>query len=413
MAPGDMTRVKLRAVILENFRGYKGRCRIDLDDITGLVGRNDAGKSSVLEALEIFFNSEEGVFDPADVCVYAATQTASIGCVFADFPQQVVIDATATTALADEYPLNEDGHLEVHKRFDCAVKKPKESLTAIANHPAGEHVGELLLRNQGELIAIVKQLAIEEGTIDLRSNVSMRRAIRDATAPLTLARAEIPLDKEDAKRIWDLLKLQLPIYAFFRSDRPSQDGDSEVQNPLKIAVAEALKEAQGEFQQVEQSVREKVGDVARRTLDKLREMDADFANELRPDFKAERKWDSLFKFTFDSDDRIPINKRGSGVRRLKLLSFFRAEAERRLREADAPGVIYGIEEPETSQHPTNQKILIEAFTTLVDEGNAQVVLTTHTPALAGLLPPEALRHVQRTPNKTEQLPAGLTTRSSV
>ncbi|MHB8392242.1 MAG: AAA family ATPase [Acidobacteriaceae bacterium] len=36
--------------------------------------------------------------------------------------------------------------------------------------------------------------------------------------------------------------------------------------------------------------------------------------------------------TLTGDDQIPINKRGSGVRRLVLLSFFRAEAERHRNE---------------------------------------------------------------------------------
>lgn len=43
------------------------------------------------------------------------------------------------------------------------------------------------------------------------------------------------------------------------------------------------------------------------------------------------------------------------MKRLVLLSFFRAEAERRLSEQGGNGIIYAIEEPETSQHTENQK----------------------------------------------------------
>lgn len=48
--------MKLRAVILKNFRGYFPETRILVDDLTALIGKNDVGKSTILEALDIFFN---------------------------------------------------------------------------------------------------------------------------------------------------------------------------------------------------------------------------------------------------------------------------------------------------------------------------------------------------------------------
>jgi len=80
---------------------------------------------------------------------------------------------------------------------------------------------------------------------------------------------------------------------------------------------------------------------------------------------------------------------------LVLLNFFRAEAERRQQAKNAPGVIYAIEEPETSQHPSNQRLIVEAFTDLTSQDNTQVLLTTHVPGLAGLLPADSLRYVRR------------------
>ena len=48
--------MKLREVILKNFRGYYDETRISINDLTALIGKNDVGKSTILEALEIFFN---------------------------------------------------------------------------------------------------------------------------------------------------------------------------------------------------------------------------------------------------------------------------------------------------------------------------------------------------------------------
>lgn len=47
--------MKLKRLYLENFRIYKNLVSIDFEDITTFIGKNDAGKSTILEALEIFF----------------------------------------------------------------------------------------------------------------------------------------------------------------------------------------------------------------------------------------------------------------------------------------------------------------------------------------------------------------------
>lgn len=60
------------------------------------------------------------------------------------------------------------------------------------------------------------------------------------------------------------------------------------------------------------------------------------------------------------------------------------------------GVIYAIEEPETSQHPSNQRLLIDAFQELANADKCQVLITTHVPALVEKIPTESLRHITRT-----------------
>lgn len=91
------------------------------------------------------------------------------------------------------------------------------------------------------------------------------------------------------------------------------------------------------------------------------------------------KWSDLFKnVSIAGDDDIPINKRGSGVKRLILLNFFRAEVERMQSNTESDGLIYAIEEPETSQHVAHQKILMKALIDLANNENVQVILTTHS-----------------------------------
>jgi predicted ATP-dependent endonuclease of OLD family len=50
--------MRLKAVTLQNFRRYCDRAVIPIDKLTAFIGRGDAGKSTSLEALDIFFEGD-------------------------------------------------------------------------------------------------------------------------------------------------------------------------------------------------------------------------------------------------------------------------------------------------------------------------------------------------------------------
>lgn len=164
---------------------------------------------------------------------------------------------------------------------------------------------------------------------------------------------------------------------------------------MKLAIKHALSEIQPQLQVIQEHIKNKVEDVAGRTLEKLSEMDSALAKDLIPDFSKEPKWESIFSMALASEQGIPVNKRGSGVRRLILLNFFRAEAEKKFQEANGRSIIYAIEEPETSQHPNYQEMLIKALLELSLLPKTQILVTTHTPALAGLMPITSLRYIAK------------------
>lgn len=394
--------MKLKTVILKNFRSYLNEIRIDLDpNLTALIGKNDIGKSTILEALEIFFNSESIKIEPNDSCVYSSEKEVRIGCVFTELPSEIIIDATAKTTLKKEYLLNPSGDLEIYKVYDCSLKNPKESVRAYSMHPSVPKANDLLGLKNAELKKRIDDLGIDKTGLDIRKNSAIRQSIWGSFQDLQIKLTEVPLDSEDGKRIWEGLKKELPVYALFQADRPSKDEDSEVQDPMKLAISQAIKEVAVQLEEIKEKVKISATEVAQRTIDKMREMDPSLSNELTPNFKMEPKWDNIFKLSLTGDDDIPINKRGSGVRRLILLNFFRAEAERKQFTTNSPGIIYAIEEPETSQHPNNQKSLVEALIDLSQNNGCQVLLTTHIPGLAGYLPLNSLRYIEGL-DKTER-----------
>ncbi|HZJ90775.1 MAG TPA: ATP-binding protein [Oscillospiraceae bacterium] len=384
----------LKEIIIQNYRGYNNRHKIPIEQLTAFIGKNDAGKSTIFDALAVFFDHALGKIDASDICVHAEPNgQLRIGCVFTEFPDSITIDASSITKLADEYLLNSDGLLEIHKVYefsDKTLRKPK--VFAIANHPTAVGFDGLIAKKNVELkeIGEANNIAAE---VDKRSNAALRKAIWESATDLNLAASEIQLDKEDAKTIWEQLSKYLPEYALFRSDRPSTDEDSEVQDPLKVAIKQAINEVQKELDKVKEMVKSRTLDVAKRTINKLADFDTTLSSQLNPNFKSDPKWESLFKLSLTGDDEIPINKRGSGVRRLVLFSFFRAEAERLQGEQEKGNIIYAVEEPETAQHPNNQKKIIESLQAIAEADGCQVMITTHVPALASLLPINSIRYI--------------------
>jgi putative ATP-dependent endonuclease of OLD family len=398
--------MKLLRVIIRNFRSYKEEVQIPIDQFTAFIGKNDVGKSTILEALEIFFNNSTVKIDQSDSCVFTDDNKVLIGCVFSDLPEQVILDSQTPTTFAQEYLLNSNGELEIHKLYDCSLKTPKATVHAFSHHPINDGLSDLLRLKITDLKKRSRDLEVDLSVVDQRSNPSLRQAIRNQFEELQFEEKLLALNDENAKSVWESIEKILPQYALFQADRSSNDEDSEVQNPMKYAVNEALKNVEDELNRIKEFVHSQVMEVATRTLDKLRLMDPTLANELAPHFKTEPKWDSLFKLSLTSDDQIPINKRGSGVRRLILLNFFRAEAERKQVESGSPGIIYAIEEPETAQHPNNQKMLVEALTQLSLTDNCQVIVTTHVPGLAGLLDVKSLRYIETLPDGRRHISYG-------
>ena len=114
--------MKIDKVSIKNFRGFKEEVTVSLGDLTVFVGKNDIGKSSILEALDIFFNDGKGVvkLDKDDInneCKESGDSDVVISVAFSDLPPEVVLDETNTTTLQSEYLVHSDGCLHIKKSF--------------------------------------------------------------------------------------------------------------------------------------------------------------------------------------------------------------------------------------------------------------------------------------------------------
>ena len=374
----------LKKLKLHNFRGYED-IEVNFDDnFSVLIGRNDVGKSTILEALEIFFNSEQVKLDVGDLYVKHKLDDSSIiiSCEFFVENDEVVIDSSVTTKLSDEFLYNSSGLLEICCESE-AGKKPKYYINAFYPKAYKVPLVQMKIVDLRKELEKRKSNVVDYDAINKTVSSEIRKAIYSSENLSDCEHVLIDLTKEDAKNIYNSLQKQLPLFFLFKADRENKDGDVEVQNPLRIATKNVLKGIENDLEEIKKKIEKQVTQIGDETIEKMKELDPDIAERLRTSVNT-KAWDSIFSFELIDDYDIPLNKRGSGVRRLLLLSYLRAEAERRAKEKANTNIIYAIEEPETAQHPDYQKKLIESIIDLSENPLHQIIITTHTPEIAKL-----------------------------
>lgn len=385
-------KITLARLHIKNFRGYRDATIAFDENMNVIIGRNDIGKSTVLEALEIFFNNEQIKIDVGDKNIKSNdSEKIEISCSFSvDDDAKIIIDSSVPVDLGEEYLLNDNNELEINKVWDCSKKTigAKDLKIFIkAKYPVlecGTLVGEKLSSLKSILKGCVSKEIYDE--VDKTKSSEVRKAIylSQVNADTSFVINDIDVTADGMKDIWKSLQGSLPLYFLFKSDRLNSDKDSEVQTPMKVVTKSVIADLQEEIDSIINTVREKVEFIGKETLQKLSDLDPEIASRLSPEIHT-KSLDTIFSFDLISDDGIPLNKRGSGVRRLILLSYFRAEAEKSIKDSHNQSVIYAIEEPETAQHPNYQRMIMESLLELANDKKHQIIVTTHNPEVAKLV----------------------------
>ena len=86
-----------------------------------IVGKNDAGKSSILRAIQLFFEEkpkieEEDVHDGA-----TSNEDITIEIAFTSLPQTIQIEDGIDTTLQEEMLLDREGHLRIQKTYPRTI----------------------------------------------------------------------------------------------------------------------------------------------------------------------------------------------------------------------------------------------------------------------------------------------------
>lgn len=389
----------LKKAIITNFRGISGAIEVDFADFNCIVGQNDAGKSTILKALDAFIN--ETTLSKADHNLSPTENTIAIELHFKCSNNSYFLGEQIETTFEAEELVNDQDLLVVKKTWnvtDTSVSKPKMSI--FRKKYADD--ADFVLKTENQLITLCRNSEIEttKGNGEEFNNVEKRQKLREYHAAngteFTFEYEDLPSSGTGkAKMIADAIKDGLPAFQYFKADTSLSDTDSTIQKYFKDMAFKLIKE-QIDTEEIETEIRDQLGGVLEKITSKINEV-VKSSEKITP--KVNFEWNKLISTSFVSDTTgtdLPLNSRGDGFRRITMMSYFEYLAENEKRNA-SQSIIFGFEEPETFLHPSAQEDLFDKLSSLSENGY-QVVVSTHSPNIVGNTQKEKIIHISKPDN---------------
>ncbi len=366
---------------IENYRGIKEKRIIQLDKLSSIVGKNDAGKTILLYAVATFLDIKTFTVTFSDF------NDIDKPIVFeAEFKDENIIELLKTklkskvkkTDGLDEY-VNDfifDGVIR-YKREAIKVDKKFSGEFVFVEDFKQENIRGLYFKSDEELNAIIAEYKIEIPVEGKGRNSKVEKI------------KFIKLHFKDAERIGFWVEDECKIETLFPEvEMFKADYGLEADTKFKTA---SVSEIQDYFEKETSTPGTKLNIVEAEINEEMKK-EAQSVTAYMQDYATLLKavqitpivnWKDAIKsvdvsFQFEGDAKfIPMSHKGTGYRRLFMVARFRYIAEKN----KGHNIIYLIEEPETFLHPTAQQDLLNAFKNLSNDN--QVVITTHSPVFAG------------------------------
>ncbi|MBK0403628.1 AAA family ATPase [Adhaeribacter sp. BT258] len=386
--------MKLIKAIISNFRGIGEPREIHFDDYNVIVGKNDAGKSTILKALDLFLNDSEASKDIINI--HADSTLVDIELIFDPRLKKILIDDSVETTFEEEELVNEEGFLHIKKVWNTQLSKVSaETYLKRKKYLTNDFV----LSSEKDLMAICKKFDIEtsKGNGEAFNNVEKRTKIREHLVTLEPKESyvyeyeKLPTSGTSRlKLIGDTIKKILPRFEYFKADASLSESDTAIQNYFKKLSENKIKELDTDA--IESSIRDSIGSVLNQISSKINQVLSE-DEKVEPEIKFD--WSKLITTNFKSanqDKSIPLKFRGDGFRRITMMAYFEYLAEESRNEHQ--NIIFGFEEPESFLHPSAQEGLFEKLKSISENGY-QVFLTTHSPTIVSFSDRDKIIHIRK------------------
>ena len=386
--------MKIRKLRIKNFRAISSETTINLNDFNVIVGRNDAGKSTILKALDLLLN--ESKFIPEYLNLDADSDVVEITAYIDPQGQEIVIDENIATTFEAEEITDDTGLVVVKKTWDAGRSSRITPDTYIIRRKYLEN--DFLLESEPGLLRICRDLGIEtrKANNEEFNNVEKRTKLRDHHQQNGVqheyVEEKIPTSGTSRLRnIGKALKESLPRFEYFKADTSLSETDTSIQNFFK-KLAEKTFEEEIDREAVEGMVRTTLEKVLTKITSKINEIVPE-EEQIEPDVRFD--WTKLVQTSFKSkgqNGEIPLSSRGDGFRRITMMAYFEYLAEQG--KSEKQNILFGFEEPETFLHPRAQENLYDKLEGLC-RNDYQVVVSTHSPIIVDQTVPDNLMHVHR------------------
>lgn len=389
----------LRKAIISNYRGINGSITVNFDLFNCIVGQNDAGKSTILKAIDASLN--ETTLTRSDYNVQSTENVISVELFFDCQNEQYLLGEEIPTTIEAEEITNQDNHLVWKKTWnvtDTNVAKPKTSIV----RKKYNGTSDFIFKTEQQLIAqcTTNAIATAKGNGDAFNNVEKREKLREFNqqnnVAFTYEYEEIPSSgTTKLKAIGDAIKRALPSFQYFKADTSLSDTDATIQKYFKDMAFKLIQD-EVDTDEMEATIKTQLGGVLQKVTDKINDV---LKSTERVEPKVEFDWSKLISTSFVSTangNNIPLSSRGDGFRRITMMSYFEYLAETQ-RTNGTQQIIFGFEEPETFLHPSAQDSLFDKLKLLTDNGY-QVITSTHSPTIVGNTKRNNIIHISKPAN---------------
>ena len=374
--------MNITSIKIFNYRGISQEQLVALGKFSTFVGKNDAGKSIVLNAIASFLDPKNNPLTITDFNNFAFP--VKIECTFASDMLKDTLEAKVKAKIKKADGLDEflndlliNGTLVVRKTCSSPGKAfdTEELLVYDYENEGFEH---LYGKSDVELNQIIAQNSIVlpiEGN-GRNSKLEKIKHIKKYCDDNGF--------KKQIKYIDDIFKITslLPAVELFRADY-GLEADTRFKTSSVIEISEYFEKESAEGEKLA-LVASDICDEMKKEADSVKGYMSEYvSNLMEVEIKPSISWKDAIKsvdvsFQFEGDSKpIPMSHKGTGYRRLFMVARFRYLAQK----TKGLNVVYLIEEPETFLHPSAQNDLLIALRELSDDN--QVIITTHSPVFTG------------------------------
>jgi putative ATP-dependent endonuclease of the OLD family len=359
--------MKIFDINIRNFRGIKNLDNLKVGDINTFVGKNDAGKSCILKAMDAFFNEKFTNHDVYKGIAEGEKTEITIRFVPEDNINKLALDSENKIQLKKQFSFNSTGKLIKEVFYVC-------------NDINSNEIGNCWGVKESEINSFLSSIQVEYSKSGRGvTNLSKIEQIDAATIDKGRVLKTYPADEflKNIKKQYEFI--ELPDYSLFDAEQDLNVSSSTFQTQFKPIATQSLNSNADLTSQIESNVQRDLENEFG-VITELMKRNVPELEKIKPSVSC--NWGNLVKFDlslkFSNDTfEIPISNKGTGFKRLLMVAYFEYLAQKTTKRYQ----IYGIEEPETFLHPELQNDLLNSIISLSE--NSQFFITTHSPVFAG------------------------------